>query len=73
MTILEFAKEILALSGSKSEIVYQAAAAGRSEGAPARHQPGPDLLGWEPKIDRHEGLKRTLAYFQQKVAAQARI
>ena len=26
------------------------------------------LLGWEPKIDRHEGLKRTLAYFQKKIA-----
>ena len=37
ITILEFAKEILALSGSKSPIVYQPAAAGRSEAAPARH------------------------------------
>ena len=28
------------------------------------------LLKWEPRIDRHDGLKRTLAYFQKKVAAQ---
>jgi nucleoside-diphosphate-sugar epimerase len=25
------------------------------------------LLGWEPRINRHEGLKRTLAYFQGKL------
>ena len=28
------------------------------------------LLGWEPKIDRHEGLRRTLAYFQERVRMQ---
>jgi dTDP-glucose 4,6-dehydratase len=25
------------------------------------------LLGWEPKVDRSEGLKRTLAYFLGRV------
>ena len=25
------------------------------------------LLGWEPKIERREGLRRTLAYFKAKV------
>ena len=25
------------------------------------------VLGWEPKIDRAEGLRRTLAYFQEQV------
>ena len=29
------------------------------------------LLGWEPRVGRHEGLQRTLAYFQAKVAAAA--
>ena len=27
------------------------------------------LLGWEPTVDRREGLKRTLAYFQGKLAS----
>jgi nucleoside-diphosphate-sugar epimerase len=25
------------------------------------------LLGWEPKVDRHEGLKRTLDYFKARL------
>ena len=68
ITILEFAKEILALSGSKSEIVYRPL----PQDDPKLRKPditrARQLLGWEPKIDRHEGLKRTLAYFQKKVA-----
>jgi dTDP-glucose 4,6-dehydratase len=68
VTILEFAKEILALSGSKSEIVYRPL----PQDDPKLRKPdvtrARQLLGWEPKIDRHEGLKRTLAYFQKKVA-----
>lgn len=68
ITILEFAKEILALSGSKSPIVYKPL----PEDDPKVRQPdisrARQLLGWEPKVDRLEGLKRTLAYFQKKVA-----
>jgi dTDP-glucose 4,6-dehydratase len=70
ITILEFAREILALSGSKSSIVNKPL----PQDDPKLRRPditrARTLLGWEPKIDRHEGLKRTLRYFQQKVAAQ---
>jgi dTDP-glucose 4,6-dehydratase len=70
ITILEFAKEILSLSGSKSGIEYRPL----PEDDPKLRQPDISrarrLLKWEPKIDRHDGLKRTLAYFQKKVAAQ---
>jgi dTDP-glucose 4,6-dehydratase len=68
VTILEFAKEILALSGSKSQVVYKPL----PEDDPKQRKPdisrAKGLLGWEPRIDRHEGLARTLAYFQKKVA-----
>jgi dTDP-glucose 4,6-dehydratase len=68
ITILEFAKEILALSGSKSTVVYRPL----PQDDPKLRKPdiarAKQLLGWEPTIDRHEGLKRTLAYFQKKVA-----
>ena len=37
MTMLEFAREIIRATGSRSRIVYQAVAAGRSEAAAARH------------------------------------
>src|SRR5206468_920764 len=67
ITILDFAREILALSGSKSQIVYKPL----PEDDPKLRRPdisrAKKLLGWEPKIDRHEGLKRTLQYFKERV------
>jgi dTDP-glucose 4,6-dehydratase len=68
VTILEFAREILALSGSKSTIIYKPLPADdpklrRPDIGRARR-----LLGWEPTVDRHDGLRRTLAFFQKKVA-----
>jgi dTDP-glucose 4,6-dehydratase len=70
ITILDFAKEILGLSGSKSRIEYRPL----PQDDPKLRQPDISrarrLLNWEPKVDRHDGLKRTLAYFQKKVAAQ---
>jgi nucleoside-diphosphate-sugar epimerase/intein/homing endonuclease len=70
ITILDFAKEILALSGSKSAIEYRPL----PQDDPKLRRPDISLarrlLGWEPRIDRHEGLKRTLDYFQRRIAAQ---
>jgi dTDP-glucose 4,6-dehydratase len=65
VTILEFAREILALSGGKSEIVFRPLPQDdprvrRPDITRARH-----LLGWEPKISRQEGLRRTLEYFRR--------
>lgn len=64
VTILEFAREILELTESKSPIVFRDLPADD----PKVRQPDTTragaLLGWEPKTDRHEGLKRTLAYFR---------
>jgi dTDP-glucose 4,6-dehydratase len=72
VTILEFAKEILALSGSRSRIEYRPL----PQDDPKLRKPDIErarrLLGWEPRIDRHDGLKRTLAYFQARVAARQR-
>jgi dTDP-glucose 4,6-dehydratase len=69
ITILEFAKEIIALSGSKSPIEHRPL----PQDDPKLRRPdisrAKKLLGWEPKVGRAEGLKRTLAYFQRKVAA----
>jgi dTDP-glucose 4,6-dehydratase len=70
VTILEFAKEILALSGSKSEIVYKPL----PQDDPKVRKPdisrARKLLGWEPRVSRREGLERTLRYFQNKVGAK---
>ena len=72
ITILDFAKEILALSGSTSRIEYRPL----PQDDPKLRQPditrARQLLGWEPQIDRHDGLRRTLEYFRNKMARQAR-
>ena len=67
ITLLQFAEEVLALTGSNSKIVYHPL----PQDDPKQRKPNIEkaqrLLGWEPKVDRHEGLKRTLAYFQQHI------
>jgi dTDP-glucose 4,6-dehydratase len=64
ITLLEFAEEVLKLTGSNSKIVYEPL----PQDDPKQRQPNitkaKELLGWEPKVDRHEGLKRTLEYFK---------
>jgi dTDP-glucose 4,6-dehydratase len=67
VTILQFAQEILALSGSNSSIAYKPL----PQDDPKVRKPditrARQLLGWEPRVARQEGLRRTLAYFQAKV------
>lgn len=67
ITLLEFAKEIQQLTGTNSDIVFEPL----PQDDPKQRQPNitkaKELLGWEPTIDRAEGLKRTLAYFQQHI------
>jgi dTDP-glucose 4,6-dehydratase len=71
MTIEDIARKIIELSGSKSRIVYRPLPVDD----PKVRQPditrARTLLGWEPKIDLDEGLRRTLGYFKDKVAAEA--
>ena len=69
VTILEFAQEVQQLTGTKSELVFKPL----PEDDPKVRRPdiarARQLLGWEPKIDRHAGLRRTLAYFRTRVQA----
>ncbi len=67
VSILEFAREILALSGSTSTLVFKPL----PQDDPKVRKPditrARQLLGWEPKVNRHDGLKRTLDYFRRQV------
>jgi len=71
VSILEFAREVVALTGSKSGIIEQPL----PQDDPKIRQP--DItkarakLNWEPRVKRADGLARTLAYFQGRVAEQA--
>jgi dTDP-glucose 4,6-dehydratase len=66
-TILECAREILEVTGSKSKIRFEPL----PQDDPVQRRPditkARRLLGWEPKIDLRTGLKLCLDYFRQSV------
>jgi len=67
-TILECARAVLEVTGSKSELCFKPL----PEDDPTRRRPditkSRTLLGWEPQIALREGLARSLPYFKSKVA-----
>ncbi|MBU3676125.1 MAG: UDP-glucuronic acid decarboxylase family protein [Chitinophagaceae bacterium] len=67
ITLKEFAEEVQKLTGSSSKIVYHPL----PQDDPKQRQPditrAKEILGWEPKVDRSEGLKITLDYFKQQL------
>jgi len=71
VTILEFARTIIRLSGSKSPIVFRPL----PEDDPKVRQPditrARKLLGWEPRVGLEEGLRRTIAFFGEKLRRPA--
>jgi dTDP-glucose 4,6-dehydratase len=67
MTVLQFAKKVLELTGSKSSIVYKPL----PQDDPQVRQPdiskAKKILGWEPKVGLEEGLAKTIEYFRQRL------
>lgn len=67
ITLLQFAEEVIALTGSKSKIVYEPL----PQDDPKQRQPditkAQNILGWEPRVERAEGLRRTLEYFKEHI------
>jgi len=63
MTVLEFAKEIIRITGSSSEVVFQPL----PEDDPKVRQPDISLarrvLDWEPQVSLADGLKETIEFF----------
>jgi len=73
IAIIDFAKEIIKLTGSKSHIVFHLL----PQNDPKVRQPditkAKRVLGWEPKVNRQEGLRRTIKYFQEKLSRSSPI
>ena len=71
VTIGEVAKEVIEMTGSKSKIVFEPLPVDD----PKVRQPDITLarakLGWEPKVGRKEGLKKTIEYFRKKLTEQS--
>jgi dTDP-glucose 4,6-dehydratase len=69
-TILEFAQTINRMTGNPAGILFKPEA--RSQSDPQRRRPdiarARQSLGWEPKIDLEEGLRRTIPYFLKELA-----
>ena len=68
ITILDFAKEIIKLTGTDQKIVYNPL----PTDDPKQRRPditlAQSILGWEPKVHRSEGLKITYDYFKSLTA-----
>jgi UDP-glucuronate decarboxylase len=64
-TILELAEKILELSGSSSEIIFKALPADDPRQRRPDIKRARDILGWEPEVELEEGLKKTIAYFDE--------
>lgn len=64
ITIGDFAEEIVKLTGTKQKVVYKPL----PQDDPKQRQPNitkaKEILGWEPKVSRAEGLKITYEYFK---------
>ncbi|AIY12710.1 UDP-glucuronic acid decarboxylase family protein [Cellulophaga baltica] len=63
-TILEFAQEIIKLTGTQQKIIFEPL----PQDDPLQRQPditkAKEILGWEPKVERAEGLKIVFDYFK---------
>ena len=64
ISLKDFAEEIIALTGTKQKIVYHPL----PKDDPKQRKPditrAKEILGWQPKVSRKEGLKVTYEYFK---------
>jgi dTDP-glucose 4,6-dehydratase len=67
LTMLQLAKEIVQLTHSPSKIVFREL----PQDDPKVRQPNiakaKEVLGWEPRVPRSEGLLRTIEYFKRRL------
>lgn len=71
MTILEFAHQVLEVTGSRSEIVFVHPRDERTQDDPMVRQPdiskAKQVLSWEPAVSLQEGLIKTVDWFRHRL------
>ncbi|SHI94364.1 UDP-glucuronic acid decarboxylase family protein [Aquimarina spongiae] len=64
ITIKDFAEEIIKLTETDQKIIYKPLPIND----PLQRQPdiakAKEILGWEPRVSRHDGMKKTITYFK---------
>ena len=68
VTLLEVANEVIALTGSKSKLVNRPLPPGDPKVRRPDITRARDLLGWQPTINRRDGLKRTIEDFAKRLS-----
>src|SRR6266446_6415896 len=67
MTVLEFAREIIRATGSRSKLVFKPL----PQDDPKQRRPditrARKILGWEPKVALADGLVKTIEYFRNRI------
>jgi len=64
ISLKDFAEEIIKLTGSTAKIIYKPLPVDDPKQRKPDIKKAKELLGWEPKVDRAEGLKITYEYFK---------
>jgi dTDP-glucose 4,6-dehydratase len=64
ISLKEFAEEIIKLTGTKQKIVYKPLPVDDPKQRKPDITKAKNILGWEPKVNRSEGVKTTYDYFK---------
>jgi dTDP-glucose 4,6-dehydratase len=67
ISIKEFAEEVIALTGSKSKIIYTELPVDDPKVRQPSVEKARRILGWESKVKRTDGLKITIDYFKKSL------
>ncbi len=64
LTILEFAKLILRLTGSRSEIIYKPLPQDDPKTRRPDNSRAKEVLGWEPRVAVEDGMRKTIEWYR---------
>ena len=70
ITLKQFAEEVITLTGTKQKIVYKPLPVDDPKQRRPDITKARDILKWEPKVERKEGLKATYEYFKSLPPAE---
>jgi dTDP-glucose 4,6-dehydratase len=71
MSLLEMAKLVVELTGSRSEIVFEALPVDDPQVRQPDITRARDLLGWQPEVDLREGLTKTIEHYTRTLGEPA--